>query len=270
MRDSAADGSEDMEAVKSMIWEWSATYAAVADRSASINSSQNEVYVALTKRRADIDAFKEIFGPDSGASPAERLEYGSLLRETLFTDKRAEVQRARSVAEHISVSPALAARDKALNMSIFPAIVARTALQHIPDISARNRRHLTGIYSDEYEADATVFKYDEKSEDDEVECDRTLLQTRNNGEVSPQTETAVSGQVSCSTLNDPWDSISNEGLLPFVCAARSYCQTPGAGRPPSVCLNLHCTADADGRRRVHDCIADTVYRLIQIKQRDYL
>jgi hypothetical protein len=73
MRDSAADGSEDMEAVKSMIGEWSATYAAVADRSASINSSQNEVFVALTKRRADIDAFKELFGPNSGGTPRRAL-----------------------------------------------------------------------------------------------------------------------------------------------------------------------------------------------------
>jgi hypothetical protein len=160
MRDSAADGSEDTESVKSMTGEWSATYAAVADRSASINSSQNEVSVALTKRHADMDVFKELFGPDSGASPAERLEYGSLLRETLLSDKRAEVQRARSVAERISVSPALAARDTALNMTILPAVVARTAIWHIPDISARNRRRLTGIYSDEDEADATVFECD--------------------------------------------------------------------------------------------------------------
>jgi hypothetical protein len=145
-------------------------------------------------------------------------------------------------------------------MSIFTAIVARTALQHIPDISARNRRRLTGIYSDEDEADATVFKYDEKNEEDEVECDRTLLKSRNNGEVSPQTETAVAGQVSCSTLNDPCDSIYTGGLLPFVCAARSYCQTPGAGRPPSVCLNLHCTADADGHRSVHDSCANGVWK----------
>jgi hypothetical protein len=104
--------------------------------------------------------FKERFGPDSGASPADRLEYGSLLRETILSDKRAEVQRDRSVAERISVSPALAARDKALNMTILPAVVARTAIRHIPDISARNLRRLTGIYSDEDEADATVFKCD--------------------------------------------------------------------------------------------------------------
>jgi hypothetical protein len=51
MRDSAADGSEYMEAVKSIIGEWSATYAAVAGRSDSINSSQNEVSVALRNRR---------------------------------------------------------------------------------------------------------------------------------------------------------------------------------------------------------------------------
>jgi hypothetical protein len=140
-------------------------------------------------------------------------------------------------------------------MSILSAIVAITALQHIPDSSARNCRRLTGIYSDEDIADTTVFKYDDKNEGEEVECDRTLLKTRNNGEVYPQTETAVAGQVSCSTLNDPCNPISKEGLLPFVCAARSYCQTPGAGLPPSVCINLHCTADADGHRHVHDSCA---------------
>jgi hypothetical protein len=144
-------------------------------------------------------------------------------------------------------------------MSILPAIVAGTALQHIPDVSARCRRRLTGIYSED-EADATVFKYDEKNEDDEVESGRTLLQTRKNGEVSPQTETAVAGQVSCSNLNDPRDYIYKEVLLPFICAARSSFQTPGAGRPPSVCLNLHCTADADGHRRIHDSCVYGVWK----------
>jgi hypothetical protein len=68
MRDSAADGSEYMEAVKSMIKEWSEKYPAVEDRSASINSSQNEVYIALTKRRADIDALKRFLVPIPGTS----------------------------------------------------------------------------------------------------------------------------------------------------------------------------------------------------------
>jgi hypothetical protein len=48
-------------------------------------------------------------------------------------------------------------------MSILPAIVAGTALRDIPDVSARNRRRLTGIYSENDEADATVFKYYEKT-----------------------------------------------------------------------------------------------------------
>jgi hypothetical protein len=138
--------------------------------------------------------------------------------------------------------------------------VVRTALQQTPDISTRNRCSLTGIYSDKDEAGATVFKYDEKDEDDEFECDRTLLQTIDNGEASPQQETAVAGQVKRTSLNDPCDAISREGLLPFVCAARVYCQTPGAGRPPSVCLNVHCTADADGHRRVHDSCVYGVWK----------
>jgi hypothetical protein len=146
--------------------------------------------------------------------------------------------------------------------------VVRTALQQTPDISTRNRCSLTGIYSDKDEAGATVFKYDEKDEDDEFECDRTLLQTIDNGEASPQQETAVAGQVKRTSLNDPCDAISREGLLPFVCAARVYCQTPEAGRPPSVYLNAHCTADADGHCRVHDSCVYGVWKVFGEKWDD--
>jgi hypothetical protein len=58
MRNSAAEVSEDIEAVKSMIGEWSATNATVADRSASGSSSQNKVSVTqpVSNQMADVVA----------------------------------------------------------------------------------------------------------------------------------------------------------------------------------------------------------------------